>query len=735
MNELGETGLGTGGPTEFYPDCYINEGYGFPDFQGDTRMLGMNNDIQNYPDSMLTSPTIERKRKMDDTPEGNDSKQMKLSQESQKKFVRQNHSEIEKRRRDKMNTYITELSSMIPTCVAMQRKMDKLTVLRLAVQHLKTIRGSLDSYAEATHKPPILTDSELRKLIIPSADGFIFVVDSARTRILYVSESVKDILNFSPQDLVGQSLFDILHPKDIDKVKEQLSKYDVPRERLIDSKTMLPLKGGDVHPSISRLHPGARRVFFCRMKHKPSITNIKQEDDTGSSMFDGGNCKRKKGGSSDKKYLSIQCTGYLKSWPLTKVGLSNEIDLEADSETCISCLVAVGRILPSFQPTIEDCIERNMTTSNGVEFSSRLSIDGKFTFVDQRVTLLLGYLPQELSGTSVYEHVHSEDTQDLMECHRNVLRGTEEVTTPFYKFKTKEGKFLKIKSRWKHFRNPWTQEIEYITCKNNLLLTQEKFSGSCEDSTSISCSGGTYPTPTTSISMGGTGGAVAVSSAPTTSTGTGVVGSTGNGNGTGGEDMYFGFNGERSGSQSPTSSGGNGRNGSKDMQRVISSHAEASKIGRHIADEVLEKWRSDSNQSSPQTTGGSPNNNLAGTAVGTPNCGLNSSGPNSVGALPVSSKREISLSDGDTDRYKMSGVIVTRETGTVSTPHSIKTSVPEQILENSLLGGGGNSPGPSSNSSDSGNDQAATAVLMSLLEAEGGLGGPFDFGSLPWPLP
>nr|CAD7427396.1 unnamed protein product [Timema monikensis] len=456
-------------------------------------------------------------------------------------FPRQNHSEIEKRRRDKMNTYITELSAMVPMCHAMSRKLDKLTVLRMAVQHIKTIRGAVHSYTEGHYKPAFLSDQELKTLILQAAEGFLFVVGCDRGRILYVSESVSQILNYSQVrsleytllcfllgglimvvvvpvssgemrnlaqswqlfacglcsrmfvardmvyahqgDLLGQSWFDILHPKDVAKVKEQLSSSDLsPRERLIDAKTMLPVKT-DMPQGVSRLCPGARRSFFCRMKCKQA-TQIKEEADTTTGCH-----RRKKQQHSgwsydqiqcqipfvfmfpDRKYSVIQCTGYLKSWAPAKMGLDEPE--EGDGDSCnLSCLVAVGRLQPSITTSHHLLSPTSGRRPNirPIQFISRHAMDGKFLFVDQRATLVLGFLPQELIGTSMYEYYQHEDIPHLAKSHKTVLQSPQKTTTQVYRFRSKEGCYIRLQSEWKSFRNPWTKDVEYLVAKNSLVL-------------------------------------------------------------------------------------------------------------------------------------------------------------------------------------------------------------------------------------------------------------------------
>lgn len=136
---------------------------------------------------------------------------------------------------------------------------------------------------------------------------------------------------------------------------------------------MLPVKT-DVPQGLSRLCPGARRSFFCRMKCKTSH-QMKESTDIACH-------RRKKQMNSDKKYCVIHCTGYLKSWAPAKIGLEEQ-DTDSDSDSCnLSCLVAVGRIIPNiFRASAPSSNLRNLQK---IQFISRHAMDGKFLFVDQR---------------------------------------------------------------------------------------------------------------------------------------------------------------------------------------------------------------------------------------------------------------------------------------------------------------------------------------------------------------
>ncbi|XP_044257700.1 aryl hydrocarbon receptor nuclear translocator homolog isoform X1 [Tribolium madens] len=402
-----------------------------------------------------------RRRSDEDDPSGSKYTRMEddTIQDKERFASRENHCEIERRRRNKMTAYITELSDMVPTCSALARKPDKLTILRMAVAHMKALRGTGNTSTDGTYKPSFLTDQELKHLILEAADGFLFVVSCDTGRVIYVSDSVAPVLNYSQSDWYGSCLYDNIHPEDVEKVREQLSTQEPQNTgRILDLKTGTVKKEG--HQSSMRLCMGSRRGFICRMKvgnltpenmAVGHLNRLKQRNSLGP-------------GRDGQNYAVVHCTGYIKNWPPTDMFTGVQMERQAEDEihTSHCCLVAIGRLQVTSTPNTNDLSGSN----SAAEFISRHSMDGKFSFVDQRVIGLLGYSPPELLGKSCFEFFHPEDQTHMKDSFEQVLKLKGQVLSVMYRFRAKNREWVWLRTSAFAFLNPYTDDVEYIVCTN-----------------------------------------------------------------------------------------------------------------------------------------------------------------------------------------------------------------------------------------------------------------------------
>ncbi|ELV10757.1 Aryl hydrocarbon receptor nuclear translocator [Tupaia chinensis] len=308
----------------------------------------------------------------DDDGEGN-SKYLRCDDDQmcndKERFARENHSEIERRRRNKMTAYITELSDMVPTCSALARKPDKLTILRMAVSHMKSLRGTGNTSTDGSYKPSFLTDQ-------PQSEWF------------------------------GSTLYDQVHPDDVDKLREQLSTSEnALTGRILDLKTGTVKKEGQ--QSSMRMCMGSRRSFICRMRN--GLGSVKD---------------------GEPHFVVVHCTGYIKAWPPA------DDDPEAGQGSKF-CLVAIGRLQVTSSPNCTDMSNVCQPT----EFISRHNIEGIFTFVDHRCVATVGYQPQVVK-----------------------LKG--QVLSVMFRFRSKNREWLWMRTSSFTFQNPYSDEIEYIICTN-----------------------------------------------------------------------------------------------------------------------------------------------------------------------------------------------------------------------------------------------------------------------------
>ncbi|XP_007550007.1 aryl hydrocarbon receptor nuclear translocator-like isoform X11 [Poecilia formosa] len=380
------------------------------------------------------------------------------SNNEKERFARENHSEIERRRRNKMSAYIGELSDMVPSCSALARKPDKLTILRMAVSHMKSLRGNANTNADGSYKPSFLSDQELKHLILEAADGFLFVVSCETGRVVYVSDSVTPVLNQSQSEWLGSSLYDQLHPDDTEKLREQLSTSENNNTgRMLDLKTGTVKK--ESQQSSARMTMGARRSFICRMRcgtcpvepmsmNRLSFLRSRNRNGLGTPK------------EGEPQYVVVHCTGYIKSWPPAGVSLTDD---EADNnQGSRYCLVAIGRLQVTCCPGDTDL----NSISVPVEFISRHNCQGMFTFVDHRCLASIGYQPQELLGKNILDFSHPEDQGLLRDSFDQVVKLKGQVLSVMFRFRAKTREWMLMRTSSFTFQNPFSEEIEYIICTN-----------------------------------------------------------------------------------------------------------------------------------------------------------------------------------------------------------------------------------------------------------------------------
>ena len=124
-------------------------------------------------------------------------------------FFRISHSEIERRRRNQLNAYINDLAQLVPQCRNVHsRKLDKLTILKLAVQHLRSGPGGSPGNTSRRHSGSgggrgqctdmngpgsgllnVVPTEDLLQLCLTTTVGFLLAVDCADGSILYASET------------------------------------------------------------------------------------------------------------------------------------------------------------------------------------------------------------------------------------------------------------------------------------------------------------------------------------------------------------------------------------------------------------------------------------------------------------------------------------------------------------------------------------------------------------------
>ncbi|NWU26796.1 AHR protein, partial [Dyaphorophyia castanea] len=340
-----------------------------------------------------------------------------------------------KRHRDRLNQELNKLTGLLPFPEDVRSRLDKLSILRLAVGYLK-----VKSYLMAT-APKVGTcvdqprapggdrwtepqgDRELfpeGELLLQALNGFVIAV-TGDGYIFYISPTVQDYLGFHQSDLIYQSVYELIHADDRAAFRRQLLRSPLPAaDRCAAQLGKLPfLFGFPAFPAEQPLLAGRSAASSPQHLHAEEKSFVERSF----------TCRFRCLLDNSSGFLALNFRGRLKF-------LLGQHKSAADKSP-----VALFAIATLLQPL--SILELRTKT---LIFQTKHKLDFTPMACDSRGKVVLGYTEMELCRRgSGYQFVHAADMMHCAEHHVRMMRTGESGLTVF-RLLTKRGGWVWVQA-------------------------------------------------------------------------------------------------------------------------------------------------------------------------------------------------------------------------------------------------------------------------------------------------
>lgn len=332
----------------------------------------------------------------------------------------------EKQRRCDFNGLVTQMMSLVSDVVQSQRKVDKTSVLRLAANKLRneyvfgdTITcGHTETWSSSFVK------------IFELFGGFM-ISFTCRGRIICVSPNVQEKMGHCHIDLFGQDVYNYVHPED----KEILRRHIYPPE----------LKNGYADQVLGQKHDFVIRLMRAGARSDPPRYERCRID---------GNLRRSDGAATnscveDEKIIRRQRVRHHRTYPSS----GNEF-VFVGMVRLLTTPISTHRILP---PTAYS------------EYWTRHLIDGRIVQCDQSISLVAGYMTDEVNGTSAFVFMHKDDVRWVICVLRQMYDQNREFGESYYRLMNRSGNFIYMRTRGFLEIDKNTKQVQSFVCVNSVI--------------------------------------------------------------------------------------------------------------------------------------------------------------------------------------------------------------------------------------------------------------------------